>query len=151
MVRKTRKGKILSFFFFPTDSWSFYSRSKHGTTSHSIWFTNTNSTYTYLRLCLFAEARDMLTHQGWLRKRLLLQRYFLEAVLSVMMLCNWYKKIAFCERQFPFLYAAVLFPRKQNCSSRAELLIVLPGLCSTLLSQCCYPRVILCCVLVDFQ
>jgi hypothetical protein len=45
-------------------------------------------------------------------------------------------KIAFCERQFPFLYVAVLFPRKQNCSSRAELLISLQDFAP----RSCYSR-----------
>ena len=125
-------------------------QSKHGT-SHSIWFTNTNRTYTYLRLCLFAEARDMLTSSSMAKKTPSIAKVFLRSRFSLMMLCKSYQKNCLLWKTISFLCAAVLFPRKQNCSSRAELLLILPGLCSTLLSQCCYPCVTLCCVLVGFS
>ncbi len=48
--------------------------------SHSIWFTNTNSTYTYLGLRLLRRGKGHVhiikSTGSRLRKRLLLKRYF---------------------------------------------------------------------------
>ena len=102
-----QKRKIKYSFFFPTfsslenKSWEF---------SHSIWFSNTNSTYTYLRLM------STVTRQGTGPPR---QEYWisvrktssieLEGIShnksEAFSLTVWYKKNLSSLRTIPFLYS----------------------------------------------
>ena len=52
--------------------------------------------------CVYSPRQGTCSHhQAWLRKRLLLQRYFLEAVFHWWCCASHTRKIAFCGRQFP--------------------------------------------------
>ncbi len=95
--------------------------------SHSIWFTNTNSTYTYLRLCLLRRGKGhahIIKHTGSrLRKRLLLTRVFLITSQMLVLAPAQYKKKLLSFEQFPSLYsicvAGIVFLKTSLSLSRA--------------------------------
>ena len=96
--------------------------------------------------CVYSPRQGTCSHhQAWLRKRLLLQRYFSEAISHWWCCGNWYKKNCLLWKTISFLVCGSTVSKKTELFLSCALLILLPGLCSTLLSQCCYPCVILCC------